>query len=197
MEYRNRILIVDDDDFLRESLIDDLCDDYEVYATSSGEEALKLLSDLQRLDLILLDVKMPGMSGYELHERIKDIPVCHEVPVIYLTGLTHPDEEIKGMESGAADFITKPCDPNVLLVRVKSRMKAAKRLDMKKIEALADVEAFTDTELCILQGVALSMSNEEIADRMGYSLGYVKNMLTTLFRRLDIDTRSAVKEYLL
>lgn len=46
MEYRNRILIVDDDDFLRESLIDDLCDDYEVYATSSGEEALKLLSDL-------------------------------------------------------------------------------------------------------------------------------------------------------
>ena len=197
MEYRNRILIVDDDDFLRESLIDDLCDDYEVYATSTGEEALKLLSDLQRLDLILLDVKMPGMSGYELHERIKDIPVCHEVPVIYLTGLTHPDEEIKGMESGAADFITKPCDPNVLLVRVKSRMKAAKRLDMKKIEALADVEAFTDTELCILQGVALSMSNEEIADRMGYSLGYVKNMLTTLFRRLDIDTRSAVKEYLL
>ena len=117
--------------------------------------------------------------------------------MIYLTGLTHPDEEIKGMESGAADFITKPCDPNVLLVRVKSRMKAVKRLDMKKIEALADVEAFTDTELCILQGVALSMSNEEIADRMGYSLGYVKNMLTTLFRRLDIDTRSAVKEYLL
>ena len=197
MEYRNRILIVDDDDFLRESLIDDLCDDYEVYATSSGEEALKLLSDLQRLDLILLDVKMPGMSGYELHERIKDIPVCHEVPVIYLTGLTHPDEEIKGMESGAADFITKPCDPNVLLVRVKSRMKAAKRLNMKKIASLADVEVFTDTELCILQGVALSMSNEEIADRMGYSLGYVKNMLTTLFRRLDIDTRSAVKEYLL
>ena len=64
MEYRNRILIVDDDDFLRESLIDDLCDDYEVYATSSGEEALKLLSDLQRLDLILLDVKADkGHSG--------------------------------------------------------------------------------------------------------------------------------------
>ena len=134
MEYRNRILIVDDDDFLRESLTDDLCDDYEVYAASSGEEALKVLADLQRLDLILLDVKMPGMSGYELHERIKDMPVCHEVPVIYLTGLTHPDEEVKGLESGAADYLTKPCEQTVLFARVKSRMRAAKRLDMKKIE---------------------------------------------------------------
>lgn len=197
MEYRNRILIVDDDDFLRQSLEDDLCEHYDVFSASSGEEALELLAKMQRLDLILLDVKMPGMSGYEVHERMKGIPVCHEVPVIYLTGLTNPEEEVKGMETGAADFITKPCDPSVLLVRVKSRMKAAKRLNIKKIEALSDVEVFTDTELCILQGVALSMSNDEIAERLGYSTGYVKNVLTTLFRRLDIDTRSAIKEYLL
>ena len=197
MEYRNRILIVDDDDFLRESLTDDLCDDYEVYAASSGEEALKVLADLQRLDLILLDVKMPGMSGYELHERIKDMPVCHEVPVIYLTGLTHPDEEVKGLESGAADYLTKPCEQTVLFARVKSRMRAAKRPDMKKIEARAAVEAFSDTELCILQYVALSMTNEEIADLMGYSYGYVKNVLSTLFRKVEMDSRSAIKEFLL
>ena len=67
------------------------------------------------------------------------------MPVIYLTGLTHPDEEIRGLGLGAADFITKPCAKDVLLARVESRLRSAKRLDMEKLSKLP--EKLTDTEL--------------------------------------------------
>ncbi len=195
MEYRNRIFVVDDDDFLREHLETVLSAQYEVLSASSGQAALEQLADMSRLDLILLDIEMPGMRGYELHEKIKNLPVCHEVPVIYLTGLTHPDEEIKGLGLGAADFITKPCAKDVLLARVESRLRSAKRLDMEKLSKLP--EKLTDTELGVLQCVALSMTNEEIAEHMGYTYGYVKFVVSQCMQKLGIGNRRDVKMFLL
>ncbi|MBR5969057.1 MAG: response regulator transcription factor [Lachnospiraceae bacterium] len=194
MEYRNRILVVDDDDVLRKYLETVLSEQYEVFSAASGQAALDLLADMSRLDLILLDIEMPGMRGYELHERIKDLTVCHEVPVIYLTGLTHPDEEIKGLGLGAADFVTKPCAKDVLLARVESRLRSAKRLDMKKLSALP--EMLTDTELNVLQRAALSMTNEEIAEHMGYTYGYVKFVVSQCMQKLGISNRRDVKLFL-
>lgn len=195
MEYRNRILIVDDDDFLRESLEDDLREHYEVFAASSGEEALELLSEVQRLALILLDVKMPGMSGYEVHERIKDMPVCHEVPVIYLTGLTHPDEEKKGLGTGAADFLTKPCETDILLARVENRLRNAKRLDLRKLAGLP--ETFSELELTILQYMALSYSNEEIAEKTGYVNSYVRKIVMNVMQKLHMESRRDAKRFII
>lgn len=197
MAYLNRILVVDDDIIIQNLLEVTLDARYEVVKASTGQEALEILAGLTRLDLILLDVKMPGMSGYELHEKIKELPVCYEIPVVYLTGLTRPEAEIKGLGAGAADFITKPFDPSILLARVENRLRSAKRLDMRKISSFAIAEEFTDMELNILQCVALSMSNDEIADNLGYSYGHIKNVLSRLFIRLDIGNRRDIKEYLL
>ena len=193
MEYRNRIFVVDDDDFLREHLETVLSAQYEVLSASSGQAALEQLADMSRLDLILLDIEMPGMRGYELHEKIKDLPVCHEVPVIYLTGLTHPNEEIKGLGLGAADFITKPCAKDVLLARVESRLRSAKRLDMKKVSETR--EAFSDAELAVMQLAAFSMTNEEIADHTGYSYEYVKQMVSRIIQRLCMESRRDLRKY--
>ena len=195
MNYRNRILAVDDDPVLRLQLEYSLQEKYEIFCASSGHEALDVLVELARVDLILLDVKMPGMTGYECHERIKALPVCLEVPVIYLTSLTHPDEETKGLGIGAADFITKPCDPKVLLARVENRLRMAKRINVSKIASSAPAEAFTDKELIIIQCAALSMTNEEIADRMGYSTGYVRNVLSDAMQKLQIETRRDLKQF--
>ena len=154
-----------------------------------------LLSDLQRLDLILLDVKMPGMSGYELHERIKDMPVCHEVPVIYLTGLTHPDEEKKGLGTGAADFLTKPCETDILLARVENRLRNAKRLDLRKLAGLP--ETFSELELTILQYMALSYSNEEIAEKTGYVNSYVRKIVMNVMQKLHMESRRDAKRFII
>ena len=195
MEYRNRILVVDDDNFQRIQLEAVLCEQYEVLSAADGQEALELLADIERVDLILLDIRMPGMNGYELHERLKNLTVCNGVPVIYLTGLEHPDEEIKGLSTGAADYITKPCAQDVLIARVESRLRGAKRLDMKKLSAIP--ESFSDMELTVLQMAATSLSNDEIAEAMGYSTGHTRNTISKLMQKLQVDDRKILKSFIL
>ena len=195
MEYRNRILVVDDDNFQRIQLEAVLCEQYEVLSAADGQEALELLAEIERVDLILLDIRMPGIDGYELHERIKNLPVCNGIPVIYLTGLDHPDEEIKGLNTGAADYITKPCAQEVLIARVESRLRGAKRLDMNKLPETP--ERFTDMELTVLQMAALSMTNDEIAAVLGYSTGYIRNIISKLMQKLLVDDRKTFKNFIL
>lgn len=195
MVYRNRILVVDDDKFQLGLLEAVLFEQYEVFSAADGQEALEILAEIERLDLMILDIKMPGMNGYELHERIKNLPVCNGVPVIYLTGLENPDEEIKSLNAGAADFITKPCAQEVLIARVESRLRGAKRLDMKKLPP--SPERFTDMELTVLQMAASSMTNDEIAAVMGYSTGYTRNIISKLMQKLLVDDRKAFKNFIL
>ena len=195
MVYCNRILVVDDDKFQLGLLEAVLFEQYEVFSAADGQEALEILAEIERLDLMILDIKMPGMNGYELHERIKNLPVCNGVPVIYLTGLENPDEEIKSLNAGAADFITKPCAQEVLIARVESRLRGAKRLDMKKLPP--SPEKFTDMELTVLQMAASSMTNDEIAAVMGYSTGYTRNIISKLMQKLLVDDRKAFKNFIL
>ena len=195
MEYRNRILVVDDDKFQLGLLEAVLFEQYEVFSAADGQEALEILAEIERVDLILLDIRMPGMDGYELHERIKNLPFCYGVPVIYLTGLEHPDEEIKGLNNGAADYITKPCAQEILIARVESRLRGAKRLDMNKLPETP--ERFTDMELTVLQMAALSMTNDEIAAVLGYSTGYIRNIISKLMQKLLVDDRKTFKNFIL
>ena len=104
-----RILCVDDDITMLNSLEDILmAAGYEVSLSKSGAQALKILERKIPCDLILLDVEMPDMDGYETLEKIQGIKGCEEIPVIFLTGIDAPDFEIRGLEIGAADYIVKP-----------------------------------------------------------------------------------------
>ena len=89
-----------------------LKDEFKVRVATRGEHALKLLADDARsADLILLDINMPGMDGYDVCKRLKQDPMTAAIPVIFLTARAEVDNEARGFELGAVDYITKPISP--------------------------------------------------------------------------------------
>ncbi|MDR2050615.1 MAG: response regulator [Deltaproteobacteria bacterium] len=115
---KKEILIVDDNRAILKQLGALLSEAYEFSLATSGEEALSFC-ELETPDLVLLDVEMPGMDGFETIVRLKSIPSMRGVPVIFLTGFNDADTEIKALELGAMDFITKPAEKDILLYRIK------------------------------------------------------------------------------
>ena len=114
------ILIVDDEASARETLIAMLeGEDYELQLAKNGFEALKMLGNIKP-DLILLDVMMPGMDGFEVCRRIRSTPQLAEVPILILTALDDRGSLLRGIESGADDFLTKPVDRQELKARVRT-----------------------------------------------------------------------------
>src|SRR5262245_38197277 len=82
---------------------------FEVLTASSGPEALAACES-SRVDVVLLDVMMPGMDGFEVCRRLKASPTTHHIPVVMVTALDQPTDRVQGLESGADDFLTKPVD---------------------------------------------------------------------------------------
>ncbi len=118
MKSKKHILIVDDVTTNLKCLGEILRDDYAVSMAKSGEQALSML-EKAKPDLILMDVKMPGMDGYETYENIKKVKGFSELPAIFLTADTETDSELKSFRVGACDFIRKPYEPEVLKGRVE------------------------------------------------------------------------------
>ena len=114
----SRILIVDDDVTMVRAIYNFLKDDYEVYMVNSGKNALDFL-EIHIPDLVLLDIKMPVMDGFETLTQMRQHPGMEDVPVIFLTGSDDKESEERGLLVGASDFIRKPVAPNVLRLRVR------------------------------------------------------------------------------
>ncbi len=118
-----RVLVVDDIPTNVKLLDARLTAEYfEVLTANSGQEALDVCAQ-NEVDIILLDVMMPGMDGFETCRRLKADPKTHHIPVIMITALDQPSDRIAGLESGADDFLTKPPDDMQLLARVKSLVR--------------------------------------------------------------------------
>ena len=119
---RFRVLVVDDNEANVELLEAYLSTQYEVVKAFDGEEALqKVKTDSP--DLILLDIMMPHLNGYEVCKRLKEGKETSFIPIVMVTALTDKSEKIKGLEAGADDFLTKPVDRAELLARVKSLLR--------------------------------------------------------------------------
>jgi len=118
-----KILLVDDESASRAALETLLrCEGFEVHDASGGAAALAECASF-RPDLVLLDVLMPGMSGFEVCKRIKAAPETRLTPVVLITGLSATEDRIKGINVGADDFLSKPIDFNELLARTRSLIK--------------------------------------------------------------------------
>lgn len=123
MKHKSTILIVDDELFMRKTLEGLLTSpDYTLALASNGEEALARATELTP-DLILLDVMMPVMDGFEVCRRLRSDSVLAEVPVIMVTALDDRESRLRGIEAGADDFISKPIDPVELQARVRTTIK--------------------------------------------------------------------------
>ena len=93
--------------------------DYKVKVANTGERALRIAATLPLPDLVLLDIMMPGMDGYEVCRRLKADAVTAEIPVIFLTAKSDVEDEEKGFAVGCVDFISKPVSPPIVLARIK------------------------------------------------------------------------------
>lgn len=124
MEHMARVLIVDDVAENISIIKNILKEKYDVIAAITGEKALELVSKEDSLpDLILLDILMPDMDGFEVCQKLKANPKTKNIPVIFLTVLDHVEDMIKGFELGGVDYITKPFEVNVLLARVNTHVQ--------------------------------------------------------------------------
>ncbi|HNJ83113.1 MAG TPA: two-component system response regulator [Piscinibacter sp.] len=117
------ILIVDDDPGNLTLLGELLSERYRVRAANSGPRALQLVAQAPAPDLILLDIMMPGMSGFEVLEQLRAAPVTRDIPVIITTAMDGDEDELRGLVLGAVDYLTKPLKPAVVLARVHTHLE--------------------------------------------------------------------------
>jgi signal transduction histidine kinase len=206
----NSLLIVDDDKSNLLVLIDILQADYTVYTAKDGEEAIKKAEKFLP-DLILLDIIMPGIDGYETFARLQELDETAEIPVIFITGLGGSGSEEKGLELGAVDYITKPFFPTVVKLKVtqhikiinlqralKSAAKDADKANQAKSAFLANMSHEMRTPMNVIVGLtSLMLEEDDVPVKIKESLEKVNtagNILMELINDvLDISKIEAGK----
>ena len=123
------ILVVDDTPTNIDILRNTLRPDYIVKAATSGEKALQIAFSDSPPDIILLDIMMPEMDGYEVCERLKNDPATKDIPVIFITAMTEAVDEEMGLGLGAVDYITKPFSPALVKARVRNHIQLKQQRD--------------------------------------------------------------------
>ncbi len=193
-----RILCVDDDINMLNTVEDILIGSgYSVSLAKSGKQAVEFIKKGIGFQLILLDVDMPEMDGYDTFKEIRSIPQGKEIPIIFLTAKDEPDFEIKGFEYGAADYITKPFVKSVFLARIKNRITAPARQDRIESENLSKLsELLSGLELKVAELIADGLSNQEIAEKTGYSYGYIKRVVSGILDKTDMEKRADIRKFL-
>jgi PleD family two-component response regulator len=112
---------------------------YHVKVAVNGKDALHIAFSSDPPNLILLDIMMPGMDGYEVCRQLKSDSQTSDIPIIFLTALTDAADEEKGLELGAVDYITKPISPPILLARIRTHLRLKRVTDYLK-EKLEDAD---------------------------------------------------------
>lgn len=124
-----RILVAEDTPEHVHILIDTLRHEYAVMVATSGERALEIAQGTGRPEVILLDVMMPGMNGYEVCRRLKQDPVTRDIPVIFMSALSEEQDERQGLEVGGLDYISKPFRPELVRARIHNQLELKRHRD--------------------------------------------------------------------
>jgi putative two-component system response regulator len=162
---------------------------YRVRLALGGEQALRLACREPRPELILLDVMMPGMDGYEVLRRLRQMPETRDIPVIFVTAMNADEDEEKGLCLGAVDYITKPIRPAILLARVRTHLELKQARDW-----LRDQNGYLEREIkrrtretCLIKDIslnALAMLAETRDNETGNHLRRTQAYVEALMRRL-------------
>lgn len=180
-DIRASILIVDDDPANIQVLAACLKDHYQIRVATSGERCLELVED-EHPDLILLDIEMPGMNGYQTCQQLKANQLAAGIPVIFVTGRENEQDEEKGLQLGAVDYITKPIHPAIVQARVKTQIQL--RLHMNRLEHMALHDQLTGI---YNRHYLLEVASQKVA----YALRHQENLSVLM---LDLDYFKAVND---
>lgn len=184
------VLIVDDDPMSLGVLNELLLPHYAVRVANSGERALAMLASEPFPDLILLDVMMPGISGFEVLGHLKAGPKTNEIPVIFITMLNDEDSEQRGLELGATDYVHKPIRGPIVLSRIRAQIDAKSARDLLRknnlrlnAQVTQGARALEQTQAQLLQldkMAALGQLAAGIAHEINNPISYVSSNLGTL-----------------
>ena len=155
---KNHILIVDDDDKIRNLLKEYLFDNQFIVSTAEDATQAKDKLEIIKFDVIILDVMMPGQSGYDLTKEIKK---DDKVPIILLTAKGEVENRIKGLELGADDYLGKPFEPKELLLRIKNILNKKNKADLKSYYKIGKAHINLNKMTIILNDKILKINNSE------------------------------------
>jgi DNA-binding NarL/FixJ family response regulator len=204
-----RLLVVDDSPpFLHAVAACLRAEDYEVATASSGADALVSLAE-SIPDLIISDVRMPGMDGYALVRHIRASPRTALIPVIFLTAKDQTADRIAGFRTGVDGYITKPFEPEEMLAVIDSifnrierthaeivRLVGASQSDPANENRLYDAD-LTEAEERIALAVARGLSNKEIASEFNISVRTVENHISHILSKKAFNNRVEIARYVL
>ncbi len=155
------VLVVEDEDAIREMLVMVLEQaSLQVSAVASAEQALQSLAE-NRVDLLLLDWMLPGISGVELARRLKKDPGYKDLPIILLTARGEEEDKIRGLEIGADDYVTKPFSPKELLARIKAVMRRSGKLSEQGQLSVGDLTLDAEQHRLSIAGKTVDVSPTE------------------------------------
>ncbi|HEX3583709.1 MAG TPA: diguanylate cyclase [Thermoanaerobaculia bacterium] len=137
---KGKLLIVDDQPANIRVMAEALRDDYELFFATNGERALQIVAG-GGIELVLLDVVMPGLDGFEVCRRMKADEATSRIPVIFVTAREEVGDEARGFDLGAVDYITKPIQPPIVRARVRTHIELKRTRDL--LESLASIDAVT------------------------------------------------------
>ncbi|MBR6835006.1 MAG: response regulator [Oscillospiraceae bacterium] len=177
-----KIMAIDDDMEMLKQLALMLGGQYDVSVMTSAKQALDSLNRGYLPDLILLDVMMPETDGFSMMEHLHNNPEYKKIPVIFLTGMTDADDEIRGLKLGGSDYIRKPFVREVLLARI-SKTTVKQEHVPERITAL-----LTENEKKVAEELYQGYTGKEISEKLYYSYSYVKKVIASLKSKLNADT---------
>lgn len=169
------VLIVDDEPLSVEMLGSLLNDEYRIIMAHSGQEALDIISR-QVPDLILLDILMPVMDGYEVFRIIKQNPLFRDVPVLFITAMGEAECECEGLMMGAGDYIVKPFNPSLARLRVKNHLELKRQRDL--LNSRAEELQVLNSELAreVEERRSVQISNEQLISELRKANAEVKTL---------------------
>lgn len=198
---RKKVMVIDDDSVMLLLMKNQLEALYDVETFSSGIEALKELEMTDALpNLILLDISMREMDGYEVLSRLKASDKFKMIPVVFLTGMTDEVSECRGLEMDVVDYLKKPVAGKVLFARVQHYIELYSDVENKgKLDEtlLASIpEPLTERELETARLMAEFRSDREICDILHISMPYTKKLVASVKEKLGLEKRGDIRRFL-
>jgi signal transduction histidine kinase len=181
---RDKILIVDDIPSNIRILGQLLRERYHVRVATSGEKALAIAASENPPDLVLLDIMMPGMDGYEVCRRLKNDVRLSNIPVIFITAKGEVEDETKGLEIGAVDYVIKPFSPSIIMARVKTHLELKRQRD-ELAQMTLDL-----TELNHMKDNLLAVCSHDLRSPLNGILGFADLLLEKEY--LDPEDREGL-----
>ena len=183
----NVLLVDDNSKYLKDALP---FYGYEVQTALDGVQALKILAkDNEKIDIVLLDVMMPNMDGWETLKHIRSDERIKNLPVIMLTAVNNEQKMVAGLKNGADDYIVKPFILPNLLARMEAVLRRA-NLTTKSNKIKTDLDNLTAKEKDVMELVSQGLSNKQIADKLFVREVTIKSHLNNIFKKLKVENRT-------